>query len=162
MVGLAKWRAEGRLLESGPVTPPPRRFTARFRPGLVRDLDALRANLATKAEQVLDARSHGRFVGTEPEPRPGLRSGRIPGSLNLPYDRLFNAEDNTLRSAPELRQMLDKAGIDLGRPVTTTCGSGVSAAVLALALYQLGRPDVAVYDGSWAEWGGRADTPKEL
>jgi thiosulfate/3-mercaptopyruvate sulfurtransferase len=160
--GLAKWRAEGRLLESGPVTPPARRFTARLGSGLVRDLGAMRGNLASKAEQVLDARSHGRFVGTEPEPRPGLRSGRIPGSLNLPYDRLFRAEDNTLLPSDELRPMFDKAGVDLERPVTTTCGSGVSAAVLALALHRLGRPDVPVYDGSWTEWGGRADTPVEL
>jgi thiosulfate/3-mercaptopyruvate sulfurtransferase len=160
--GLAKWRAEGRLLESGPVTPPARRFTPRLGSGLVRDLGAMRGNLATKAEQVLDARSHGRFVGTEPEPRPGLRSGRIPGSLNLPYDRLFRAEDNTLLPPDELRQIFDKAGVDLERPVTTTCGSGVSAAVLALALHRLGRPDVPVYDGSWTEWGGRADTPIEL
>ncbi len=160
--GLAKWRGEGRLLESGSVTPPARHFTPRLRSGLVRDLGAMRGNLASNAEQVLDARSHGRFVGTEPEPRPGLRSGRIPGSLNLPYDRLFRADDNALLPPDELRQLFDKAGVDLERPVTTTCGSGVSAAVLALALHRLGRPDVPVYDGSWTEWGGRSDTPVEL
>jgi thiosulfate/3-mercaptopyruvate sulfurtransferase len=120
----------------------------------------MRANVASRAAQVLDARSRGRFNGTEPEPRPGLRGGHIPGSLNLPYETLYRP-DGTLKSPDDLRGAVTASGIDLGRPIVTTCGSGVTASVLALALHQLGRPDVAVYDGSWSEWGGRADTPIE-
>jgi thiosulfate/3-mercaptopyruvate sulfurtransferase len=158
--GLPKWRAEGRPLESGMPAPAPRRFTARFRPELVRDLDRMRANLGGRREQVLDARSPGRFVGAEPEPRPGVRGGHMPGSLNLPYERLCR-EDGTLLDAAALRGAFEKAGLDLARPVVTTCGSGVSAAVLALGLHVLDRRDVPVYDGSWTEWGGRGDTPVE-
>jgi thiosulfate/3-mercaptopyruvate sulfurtransferase len=156
--GLPKWRAEGRPVESGAIRPTPRRFVARRRAELVRDLPAMRANLATAREQVLDARSRGRFTATEPEPRPGLRGGHIPGSLNLPYDTLYRP-DGTLRSPDELRGAFADAGLDLDRPVVTTCGSGVTASVLALALAVAGRPDVAVYDGSWSEWGGHPDTP---
>jgi thiosulfate/3-mercaptopyruvate sulfurtransferase len=126
----------------------------------VRDLEAVRANLATGAAQVIDARSRGRFAGTEPEPRPGLRGGHIPGSLNLPYDELYRP-DGTLLSPDELRAAFAKAGLDATRPVITSCGSGVTASVLALALYRLGREDVAVYDGSWSDWGARDDTPVE-
>lgn len=158
--GLPKWRAEGRPVEDTTPAPRPRRFTARLRPDLVRDLPRMRANLTLRREQVLDARSPGRFVGTEPEPRPGLRPGHIPGSLNLPYDRLYRP-DGTLRAPDELRQAFEATGVDLSRPIVTTCGSGVSAAVLALGLHVCGRPDVAVYDGSWTEWGGRDDTPVE-
>ncbi|HEV8642464.1 MAG TPA: 3-mercaptopyruvate sulfurtransferase [Methylomirabilota bacterium] len=158
--GLPKWRAEGRPLESGMPAPAPRRFTARFRPELVRDLDRMRANLGGRREQVLDARSPGRFVGAEPEPRPGVRGGHMPGSLNLPYERLCRG-DGTLLDAAALRGAFEKAGLDLARPVVTTCGSGVSAAVLALGLHVLDRRDVPVYDGSWTEWGGRGDTPVE-
>jgi thiosulfate/3-mercaptopyruvate sulfurtransferase len=158
--GLKKWRAEGRPLESGTPSPIGRRFTARLRPALVRDLEAVRANLATGAAQVIDARSRGRFAGTEPEPRPGLRGGHIPGSLNLPYDELYRP-DGTLLSPDELRAAFAKAGLDATRPVITSCGSGVTASVLALALYRLGREDVAVYDGSWSDWGARDDTPVE-
>src|SRR5262249_54465885 len=118
----------------------------------------VRANLATKAAQVVDARSRGRFAGTEPEPRAGLRGGHIPGSLNLPYEELYNA-DGTLRGEAELRDAFAKAGLDGDRPVITSCGSGVTASVLALALHLLGRRDVAVYDGSWSEWGAHPDTP---
>jgi len=159
--GLRKWRAEGRPVESGTPAPAARAFKATPRPELVRDLDTVRANIASRAAQVLDARSAGRFAGTEPEPRAGLRGGHIPGSLNLPYDSLYRA-DGTLQSPEELRAALQGAGIDLARPVVTTCGSGVTASVLALALYLVGRRDVAVYDGSWSEWGGRPDTPVEL
>jgi len=158
--GLKKWRAEGRPLERGAASPRAATFTARPRPELVHDLDAMRANIGSRAAQVLDARSPGRFAGTEPEPRAGLRGGHIPGSLNLPYETLYEA-DGTLKSPDALRGAVAAAGVDLGRPIVTTCGSGVTASVLALALYLLDRRDVAVYDGSWSEWGGRADTPIE-
>lgn len=157
--GLGKWRAEGRPLEPGTAAPSPRRFTAAYRKELVADFGRVSATLETQREQVLDARSHGRFVGTEPEPRPGLRPGHIPGSLNLPYDRLFRKGDDTLLPVETLKEVFSGAGLVLGRPVVTTCGSGVSAAVLTLGLYWLGRGDSAVYDGSWSEWGGRSDTP---
>src|SRR5690242_6524535 len=149
--GLRKWRAEGHRVESGPSAPVPREFRATFHPELVRDLAAMRANLAAPGAQVLDARSAGRFAGTEPEPRAGLRGGHIPGSLNLPYDTLYR-DDGTLKPVTALRAALQAAGVDLERPVVTTCGSGVTASVLALALYLAGRRDVAVYDGSWSEW----------
>jgi thiosulfate/3-mercaptopyruvate sulfurtransferase len=158
--GLRKWRAEGRPVEAGMPSPIGRRFTARLRSSLVRDLDAVRANLATRAEQVIDARSRGRFAATEPEPRAGLRGGHIPGSLNLPYDELYQP-DGTLRPESELRDAFAKAGLDSTRPVVTSCGSGVTASVLALALHLVGRRDVAVYDGSWSEWGVRPDVPVE-
>jgi thiosulfate/3-mercaptopyruvate sulfurtransferase len=158
--GLPKWKAEGRPLESGEAKPQHRAFRATRRPELVRDLAAVRDNLATRREQIVDARSAGRFAATEPEPRAGLRGGHIPGSLSLPYDALLRP-DGTLRPAGELRKAFDAAGVDQGRPVTTTCGSGITASVLAFALHVLGHPRVAVYDGSWTEWGGRADTPIE-
>jgi thiosulfate/3-mercaptopyruvate sulfurtransferase len=158
--GLPAWVAEHRALEPGEVTRPPARFTARFRPELVRDLRAMRANVEQPGDQVVDARSRGRFDATEPELRPGLRGGHIPGSRSLPYDQLF-AADGTLRPPGELRIAYEGAGLDLDRPIVATCGSGVSAAVLALGLHVLGRNDVAVYDGSWTEWGGRTDTPVE-
>jgi thiosulfate/3-mercaptopyruvate sulfurtransferase len=119
----------------------------------------MRSNLASRAEQVVDARSAGRFAGTEREFRPGLRGGHIPGSRNVPYDRLFRADDGTLLEPEALRQAFAGAGVDIDKPVVTTCGSGVSAAVLAFSLYRLGRRNVAVYDGSWTEWAGRSDTP---
>jgi thiosulfate/3-mercaptopyruvate sulfurtransferase len=158
--GLAKWRAEGRPLTDEPVIPREAHFTARQNNLLVRELEQMRANVLSRREQVIDARSPGRFAGTEPEPRQGLRSGHIPGSLSLPHLELIGA-DGTLLAEDELRVRFAAAGVDLGRPIATTCGSGVTAGTLALALYQLGRDDVAVYDGSWSEWGGRSDTPVE-
>jgi thiosulfate/3-mercaptopyruvate sulfurtransferase len=154
--GLRAWKAEGRALEAGEPAPPRREFRATLRPELVRDLDAMRRNLSTRAEQVLDARSRGRFEGTEPEPRAGLRGGHIPGSLNLPYETLYRP-DGTLLPSDALRSALVAAGVDLDRAVTTTCGSGVTASVLALALHLVGHPRVAVYDGSWTEWAGSSE-----
>jgi thiosulfate/3-mercaptopyruvate sulfurtransferase len=158
--GLPKWKAEGRPIESGETKPARRVLRATRQPALVRDIDAMRANLGTRREQVLDARSAGRFAATEAEPRAGLRGGHIPGSLNLPSDTLMRA-DGTLLPAAELRKRFEAAGIQFDRPVTTTCGSGITASVLAFALHLLGHPRVAVYDGSWTEWGGRTDTPVE-
>ena len=158
--GLPKWKAENRPLESGETKPARRIFRAMAQPARVRDLAAMRDNLATRREQVLDARSAGRFAATEPEPRAGLRGGHIPGSLSLPSDTLLQA-DGTLLPPGDLRKRFDAAGVDFSRPVTTTCGSGITASVLAFALHVLGHRHVAVYDGSWTEWGGRADTPVE-
>jgi thiosulfate/3-mercaptopyruvate sulfurtransferase len=158
--GLRAWKAEGRPIATGEPAPTRRTFHAVLRPELVRDLEAMRRNVATRGEQVVDARSRGRFEGTEPEPRAGLRGGHIPGSVNLPYETLYRP-DGTLLPSDALHAAFVDAGVDLGKPITTTCGSGITASVLALALYVSGRPDVAVYDGSWTEWGGRTDTPVE-
>jgi thiosulfate/3-mercaptopyruvate sulfurtransferase len=156
--GLAKWQAEGRPVTDMPSRPVSRHFTARQNNLLHRELDQVRANLTTRREQVVDARAPGRFHAREPEPRAGLRGGHIPGSRNLPYGELI-ATDGTLKPVSELRRSFAAAGIDLTRPLVTSCGSGVSAAVLNLALFQLGVPDAALYGGSWAEWGAQADTP---
>lgn len=156
--GLEKWRTEGRPLTDEPTRPRERHFTARQNTLLLRELDQMRANVAAKREQVVDARSAGRFHAREPEPRPGLRSGHIPGAKNLHYAQLV-AEDGSLRPVGELRQLLAGAGIDLDEPITTTCGSGVSAALINLALFELGERNAALYDGSWSEWGAQADTP---
>jgi thiosulfate/3-mercaptopyruvate sulfurtransferase len=157
--GLAKWRAEGRPVDDAEVTPREAHFTARRNNLLVRDLEQMRANLVSRRELVIDARAAGRFAGSEPEPRVGLRSGHIPGSVCLPYTDLIQP-DGTLAPADELRRRFEAVGMDQ-RPIATTCGSGVTAGTLALALYEIGVPEVAVYDGSWTEWGGRADTPVE-
>lgn len=157
--GLAHWRERGFATEAGPVTAEPREFRAIFRPSLVRRLDEIKALLNDPSTQILDARSPGRFAGSEPEPREGLRSGHIPGSKNLFFKRLVDERTHCLKPAAELEREFQSAGIDLERPVITTCGTGVTASVLALALYRLGNEYAAVYDGSWTEWGGRADTP---
>lgn len=156
--GFAKWQSEGRAVESGKPVVRHRHFTAWQDKGLVRTLDQMVENVKTKAEQVLDARPAGRFAGTDPEPRPGLRGGHMPGARNLPHGELFNA-DGTWKRGDELRAAFTNAGIDLDRPVTTTCGSGITAAVLAFGMHLLGKKDVALYDGSWSEWGAQANTP---
>ena len=156
--GLPKWQAEGRPLESGPVRRQERHFTARRHAGMVADLDDVRRAVASGEAEIVDARSAERFEGRAPEPRPGLKSGHIPGSRNLPCARLLTP-DGRLKSGAELEAAFAQAGLDLSRPIITSCGSGVSAAILSLALAELGHHRTALYDGSWAEWGGRDDTP---
>ncbi|MCB2011779.1 MAG: 3-mercaptopyruvate sulfurtransferase [Geminicoccaceae bacterium] len=158
--GLGLWVKEGRETGDLPSTPSERHFTARQNNLLLRDLEQIRGNLTSRREQIVDARSAGRFSASEPEPREGLRGGHIPASLNLPVTEVIGA-DGRMKPRDELAALLAPAGIDSGRPITTSCGSGVTAATLALAFAVLGRFDVAVYDGSWTEWGGRQDTPVE-
>lgn len=158
--GLRKWRAEGRPVETGEPAVEPAAYSARRDPSMVRSLQEVAANLESRAEQVLDARSAGRFAGTEPEPRPRCRPGHIPGSLNLPSATLVDPATATFRTGADLEGMFAAAGVDLAAPVVTSCGSGVTACVLAFGLHLLGKDDVAVYDGSWTEWGG-GDMPVE-
>ncbi|MFL5298013.1 MAG: 3-mercaptopyruvate sulfurtransferase [Phenylobacterium sp.] len=156
--GLPKWRDDGHPITAGPGAPIPTEVAPAFRGELVRDLKAVKSALTTRAEQVVDARPAARFRGEAPEPRPGLRGGHMPGAFNIPFGALVN-EDGTMKSAAEIRAAFENGGVDLARPIVTSCGSGVSASLLALALARLGRNDVAVYDGSWTEWGGLPDTP---
>lgn len=156
--GFAKWQAEGRPTDSGRETLRHRHFTVWDDRSAVRGLSDMKANVDSKAEQVVDARSASRFSGEEPEPRAGTASGHIPGSANVPIARLFNA-DGTYKSKDELRAAFEAAGVDVEKPIVTTCGSGVTASVLAFALHLLGQK-AALYDGSWSEWGADKDTPK--
>lgn len=158
--GLGKWRAEGRPVEQGAVILPPGRFSARLDRNAVRDLAAMQSNLVTRREQVVDLRAAGRFAGTDPEPRPGLRRGHMPGSRNLPYTDLVGA-DGTILPERDLRSRLDAAGIDLSQPIVATCGSGTSACTLLLALELLGQRRTSLYDGAWSEWASLSDTPVE-
>jgi thiosulfate/3-mercaptopyruvate sulfurtransferase len=156
--GIGKWRGEGRPLQTGVTQRSPAAFTARPRPGMVRDLAGVRAAIEQGTEQVVDMRSAGRFAGTEPEPRAGLRGGHMPGARNLPFHELVGP-DGTLLPPDRLRRRIETAGIDPGRPIVATCGSGVSACALIFALHLLGHDGVALYDGAWTEWAGRRDTP---
>jgi thiosulfate/3-mercaptopyruvate sulfurtransferase len=151
--GLKKWTSEGRATQSGNVTPKPGMFTARLDPSYIRSQQQVLANIETRAEQLVDARPRGRFEGTVAEPRPDSRSGHIPGSRNVPYAELFDAKTGAMKSLDDLRKAFAGAGVDTTKPIVTTCGSGVSALVLTLALYRLGVRGTALYDGSWAEWG---------
>jgi thiosulfate/3-mercaptopyruvate sulfurtransferase len=158
--GFGKWRSENRPVESGAVTLPPGRFSARLNRSMVRDLASVRANLEHGREQVVDVRPAGRFSGATPEPRPGIRSGHIPASRNLPFTELVRP-DGTILPEPQLRDRIRVAGIDLSQPIVATCGSGTSACSLILALELLGHRNAALYDGAWTEWAGRPDTPVE-
>lgn len=155
--GLKAWLAEGRPVETAAPHIAPSTLEPAFDPSLVRDLEGVRATLEAHDAQVIDARAAPRFRGEAPEPRAGLRSGHMPGALNVPWGGLLNP-DGTMKAGAELKAAFESAGVELDGPIVTTCGSGVSAALLALALARLGRDDVAVYDGSWTEWAGRADT----
>ncbi|MGC6401518.1 3-mercaptopyruvate sulfurtransferase [Sphingomonas sp. FW199] len=158
--GLAKWRAEGRPLEAGEHRPCPATFSPRPASGAVRDKAAMLANVTSGEEQVVDARGAPRFSGAEADPRPGVAAGHIPGALNLPYGRMFQA-DGTWKSPDAIRAEFDAAGIDLDRPIVASCGSGITASVLLFGLDRIGQGG-ALYDGSWSEWGIDPETPKEV
>ena len=159
--GLKKWKGEGRPVEDGPA---PKRSERHYTPlqntEIIRDLDDMKALIAKGGAQIVDARPAGRFEGNEAEPRPGLRSGHMPGAKNIPSQALLNA-DGTFKSTEELGALFKDAGINVAKPVVTTCGSGVTASTLALALAALGQTNAAVYDGSWAEWGKDNGLPIE-
>lgn len=158
--GLPKWLAEGHPVDDMPPVPKMRHFTPRLNWLLLRNADQVAQASATSGELIVDARAGARFRGEAEEPRPGLRRGHIPGAVNLPFNRVLNS-DGTLRSADEIRERFQTAGVDLSRPIATSCGSGITAAVLNLALHQLGHPAHALYDGSWSEWGGDESRPIE-
>ena len=155
--GLPRWIADGRPLETGWRTPPHGDFKARALPALVADKDVMRRAVEAGGSQIVDARAADRFSGHAPEPREGLARGHMPGARNVPWSELVDG--GALRGPEALKEAFVAAGVDLAQPIVTTCGSGVSAALLALALTRIGRADVAVYDGSWAEWGALADAP---
>jgi thiosulfate/3-mercaptopyruvate sulfurtransferase len=157
--GLPKWKAEGRPLEKGDAKRAARKFNAEMNVGAVATLSDMRMAVTDDNTQVVDARSAGRFAGTEPEPRPDLRPGHMPRAFNLPYGELI--ENGQLVSRARIEAAFKNAGIDLEKPVITTCGSGVTAAILTLALETIGKEPQGLYDGSWAEWGSRPDVPVE-
>ncbi len=155
--GFDRWKAAGRPVTAEPTKIAPNVFHADFDAARVASLADMRRIVETRESQIADARGAGRFIGTEPEPRAGVRSGHMPGARNLPYSSL--SQDGALLSKDQLRRAIEEAGIDLSKPVVTSCGSGVTAAVITLALETLGHTDNRLYDGSWTEWGGRSDTP---
>jgi thiosulfate/3-mercaptopyruvate sulfurtransferase len=155
--GLDGWKRDGRPLTSELSEPAPAVFNARLDSSRVTTLDAMKSLVAEGKVQIADARGTGRFLGTEPEPRAGVRSGHMPGAKSLPATTL--SENGRFKSLPDLRKTIEDAGIDLSRPVVTSCGSGITAAIITLSLASLGHTDNTLYDGSWTEWGGRSDTP---
>ena len=150
--GFPKWQTEGRPIEDMPPILRDRHITVQRQAHLVRDVTQVAAAAKLGDHEIIDARPAGRFKGDEPEPRPGLRPGHIPGARNVPLKSLLN-EDGTMKSPEALRAIFDAAGVDLSKPAITTCGSGVTAAVVSLALERIGKHDHSLYDGSWAEWG---------
>lgn len=158
--GLAEWKAQGYPIEQGDVHPAPAHFNAVLTEGAIRSREQVLAISRDGSAQIVDARPAPRFRGEVDEPRPGLHRGHIPGSLNVPWGDLVT--QGTLKPSPELATILHKAGLDFSRPIVASCGSGVTAVVVILALTQLGVSDVTLYDGAWSEWGGRDDTPIAL
>jgi thiosulfate/3-mercaptopyruvate sulfurtransferase len=159
--GFPKWQAEGRPIdEDPPGRPQERHFSARFQSMMVRDRNDILGAVKTGKAQIADARSPGRFTGAEPEPRPGIRSGHMPGAANVHYATLLEP-DGTLKSPEEIAKVFAAAGVDVKKPVITSCGSGITAAILSLGLTLIGARDHALYDGSWSEWGAASDTPVE-
>jgi len=157
--GLPKWKAEKRLLETGDTKKTPKKFHAEMNVAPVAMLADVRMALTDESAQIVDARSAERFAGKAPEPRPGLRSGHMPGSFNVPFDRVL--ENGRLASPERIKQAFASAGVDLDKPIITSCGSGVTAAILTFALEAIGRTPKGLYDGSWSEWGARPDLPVE-
>ncbi len=155
--GMPKWQAEDKPVDDHDVRRPERHFTARLDNSAVANLSAVKKLSESAAGQILDARSAARFAGEAPEPRAGLRGGHMPNALNLPFVDLIN-DNGTFKSREELLPAFQKSGVDLSKPIATTCGSGVTAAILTLGLTALGVRDLSLYDGSWSEWGGRDDT----
>ncbi len=155
--GFPKWRAEGKPVEAGMVTREPTHFSATFNEAMVANLERIKKTLVDRSAQVVDARSAARFRGEAPEPRPGVRSGHMPGSLNLPSSKLV--ENGALVSPQKIAAAVSEVGIDPAKPVITSCGSGVTAAILWLALDSIGKEPQALYDGSWAEWGSNEELP---
>jgi thiosulfate/3-mercaptopyruvate sulfurtransferase len=156
--GLPKWLREGRALESGAAMPAAKPFTANPQPRMIRGFDDVMGIVRDQSARMVDARSAGRYTGAEPEPRAGVRGGHMPGAANLHFRSLLTA-DGTFKSPVALRSEFEQAGVDIAKPIVTTCGTGVTAAILMLALEEIGASDVALYDGSWTEWGSRPEAP---